>query len=166
MDWIAPLHPAIVHLPIAWLIGSALFEIVARLTDLDWWRRAATVLLVLGVLGGGLAVLSGKAAEEPAEERQGVPEQAIEAHETMAWVTVGLGVAALLVRGAARVMPMPGFLGALALLLQLATAAAVGITGYRGGRLVFDHAAGVRLHGELLRSGPLEREAPPDTTPH
>jgi hypothetical protein len=42
------------------------------------------------------------------------------------------------------------------MLLYVAAAVTVGITAHRGGKLVFDHGANVRLHGQLLQVGPPE----------
>lgn len=145
------LHPAIVHTPIALIVTSALFELVGRAVDLEWWRKAAMAMLVVGVLGAGAAVLSGKAAETPAAEQQGVPHEPIERHERAAFFTLGLGVAAVAARLAAGGRPA---IGLLALVLHLAAAAAVGITSYRGGELVYRHGAGVRVQGQLIESGP------------
>ena len=40
----------------------------------------------------------------------------------------------------------------LALLLHLAAATTVGIAGYRGGHLVFEHGAGVKMGGTLVEN--------------
>jgi len=139
-----PLHPVIVHTPIALIVFSLLFDLVGRFTDVDWWRKAAFAMLVIGVLGAGAAVLSGNAAEEAAEQ-QGVPEEAIEAHEAAGIITLWLGVAAVLARWlAARPGPARGAISLLALVAHLLTAGAVGLAGFRGGKLVYDHGAGVK----------------------
>jgi uncharacterized membrane protein len=155
MEVLGAYHPAIVHAPIALIVTSLLFDLVGRATDLDWWRRAAAAMLVIGVLGAGVAVFSGKQAEETADHRQGVPEAPIESHERAAYITLALGMAAVVARAtASRLGSMRPMVAALAFLLHVAAAVMVGITGYRGGELVFEHAAGVKLHGELIKSGP------------
>jgi len=139
-----PLHPVIAHTPIALIIFSLLFELVGRFTDVDWWRKAAFAMLVIGVLGAGAAVLTGNASEEAAE-RQGVPEAPIEEHQEAGLLTLWLGVAAVLARAlAARQGPARGAISALALVAHLLTAGAVGVAGYRGGHLVYEHGAGVK----------------------
>lgn len=144
MDLPIPLHPVIVHTPIALIVFSLLFELVGRFTDVEWWRKAAFAMLVIGVLGAGAAVLSGNAAEEAAE-RQGVPEEPIESHEAAGTLTLWLGVAAVLARWlAARTGPARGAISLLALVAHLLTAGAVGVAGYRGGHLVYEHGAGVK----------------------
>jgi uncharacterized membrane protein len=151
-----PLHPVIVHTPIALILFSLLFELVGRFTDIDWWRKAAFAMLVIGVLGAGAAVLSGNAAEETAED-QGVPDDAIEAHEEAGTLTLWLGVAAVLARAlASRPGPARGAVSLLALVAHLLTAGAVGMAGFRGGILVYDHGAGIKASAPAVpgdRSG-------------
>ena len=73
MDLIAPFHPQIVHTPIVLIILSLLFEVVGRATDSDWWRKAAFAMLVIGVLGACVAVLSGEPAGERADPAESSP---------------------------------------------------------------------------------------------
>jgi uncharacterized membrane protein len=154
IDKLGPWHPQITHGPVVLLIIGALFEIVGRLLDRDWMRKAAFAMLILGVVAAWLSVVSGHPAGEIAEHRQGVPESAIDAHEDMAVITLWLGIGALVVQaiaglfGAAR-----GGIGVVGMLLYVAAAVTVGIAAHRGGKLVFDHAANVRLHGQLLQVG-------------
>jgi uncharacterized membrane protein len=147
------LHPMIVHTPIALIIMALLFDIVGRLTDLVWWRKAAFAMLVVGVVGAGAAVLSGNAAEEPVED-QGVPEHAIEAHQEAGIITLWLGVVAVIARAlAARWGGVRGAFSAVALVAHLLTAGAVGVAGIRGGQLVFQHGAGVKAPAAPAHAG-------------
>ena len=150
VEALAPFHPAIVHTPIALIIVGALFELVGRALDSEWWRKAAFAMLIVGVLGAVVAVSSGGPAGDHAEH-QGVSEAAVGAHEEMAMLTLWLGIAAVLTRAiAGRMGAARAAVAALALLLHLSTAVTVGIAGYRGGKLVFEHGAGVKVSGKLL----------------
>ncbi len=148
MEFLGTLHPKVVHFPIALLLVSALFELVGRLTDVAWWRRSALALLVLGTLAAFVALRSGAEAEEGVENR--VPHAPIEAHEAAANIAFYLSLAALAVRGAAAAAKgaLASSLGVAALLLQLFGASAVGMAGYRGGLLVYEHGAGVKVGGQ------------------
>jgi uncharacterized membrane protein len=139
------LHPSIVHTPIAMIIISLMFDVVGRMTDLAWWRKAAFAMLVVGVMGAGAAVLSGDAAEDKAED-QGVPKHAIEEHQEAGLLTLWVGVAAVVARALAA-LPGPArtAFSVLALVAHLATAGSVAVAGYRGGNLVFQHGAGVKV---------------------
>ncbi len=154
LSFLGPFHPQIVHTPIALLIFSALFAILGRLFDRDWLRKASVLMLVIGFVGSILAVQSGKPAHRVPERKQGVPEQAIHAHEDAANLTTRLAGGALVALGvASRVKG--GFanaLAAFALLLQISAAVVVGVTGYRGGKLTYEHGANVSVDGVLVKS--------------
>jgi len=153
MDALGQFHPQIVHTPVALLVFSAFFALAGRLFDREWVRKAAMLLLVFGFLGAFAAVQSGQPAHRVPEHEQGVPEAAMDAHAQAGRLTMWVAGAALvawaaaarLAGGAARVV------SALALVLQLAAAVFVGITGARGGKLTYEHGANVRVGGELVR---------------
>jgi uncharacterized membrane protein len=154
LSFLGPFHPQIVHTPIVMLIFSALFALVGRLTDREWLKRSATVMLVFGYLGAFLAVQSGKPAHRVPEHQQGVPEAAIDTHAMVGTRTMWLsGLALLALFGASRLKGgAASALGGIGLLLQLLAAGAVGYTGYLGGKLVYDHGANVKVDGQLVKS--------------
>ena len=153
MDVLGQFHPQIVHTPVALLVFSAFFALVGRLFDREWVRKASVLLLVFGFLGAFAAVQSGQAAHRVPEHEQGVPEHAIDEHgEGGEWVVrdaaaalVALFVASRLKGRAASV------LRGVELVLQIMAAVAVGLTGYRGGKLVYEHGANVRIGGVLVK---------------
>ncbi len=164
MHWIGQFHPQIVHTPIVMIIFSAFFAIVGRLFDRDWVRRASVLMLVFGFLGAFAAVRSGLAAHGVAEHRQGVPEEAIDDHaEAGQWTMYLAGAALVAIAVASRLSgPAAAAVGAIGLILQLMAATAVGVTGYRGGKLVYEHGANVRIGGVLLKdTGAGSRPASP-----
>jgi len=155
MEFLAPFHPAIVHVPVALIVVGAIFELIGRATDLAWWRKAAFALLIVGVLGAIAAVLSGEQAMEIAEHRHGVPEDPIESHEDSAKLALWIGIGAVVARAAAgRTGSARGLVSGIGLTLHLAAAVMVGIAAYRGGKLVYEHAAGVKVNGQPVISGP------------
>lgn len=148
-----PLHPVIVHTPIALILFSLLFDIVGRLTDLAWWRKAAFAMLIFGVIGAWAAVYTGNAAEEAAEH-QGVMHDAIEAHESAGTITAWLGTLAVIARAlAARTGAARTAFSILALVTHLLTAGAVSVAGFRGGILVYEYGAGVKAAPQTPGSG-------------
>ena len=162
MQFLAPFHPQITHGPIVLIIVAFLFEIAGRLLDRDWWRKAAFAMLILGVVSAYLAVQSGEAASG-AVEKQGVPEQTVDAHGNLGKLAMWLGLGAVVARAlAGRMGPVRGAVTGLGLALHLGAAIAVGIAAHRGGQLIFEHGAGVKVHGRLLQVGPPppEHEAP------
>lgn len=162
MQILGTLHPAVVHFPVALILVAALFELVGRATDLAWWRKAAFAMLVLGTVAAWAAVWTGHQAEEAAED-QGVPRERIEAHEDAAMLAAWLALAAVVVRAlAGRMGRAAGTARGVGLLLHLAAAVAIGVAGLRGGRMVFEHGAGVKVDGQPVQSGvPADRPHPP-----
>jgi uncharacterized membrane protein len=153
-SFLGPFHPQIVHTPIVMLVFSAFLAIVGRLFDREWLRKTSVFMLVIGFLGAFLAVQSGKPAHRVPEHQQGVPEHDIDEHaEGGEWVMYLSGGALVVMAIASRLQGgAANALGLLALLIQICAAVAVGVTAHRGGRLVYDHGANVRVDGQLVKS--------------
>lgn len=174
MDALGPFHPQIVHTPVALLVFSAFFAVAGRLFDREWVRRAAMLLLVFGFLGAFAAVQSGQPAHRVPERRQGVPEEALDSHAQAGRLTMWVAGAALAAYAASARLPggAARAVSALALVLQVAAAVFVGITGFRGGKLTYEYGANVRVGGVLVRNPgaaggepappPAQGEAPAD----
>ena len=139
-DW-PRLHAALNDLPTALLVTAALFELLALATRKDPFRQVSFWTLILGALGGVAAVLSGLQAEEHIAHGDAV-HRVMETHETLAFVTLGVfGV--LAVWRLVRERRMGTGERALALAATLVGAGVLLATSVYGGRLVFDHAAGI-----------------------
>ena len=153
MDALGQFHPQIVHTPVALLVFSAFFAIAGRLFDREWVRKAATLLLVFGFLGAFAAVQSGQPAHRVPEHDQGVPEEAMDSHAQAGKLTMWVAGAAIVAHAAAAKLPggAARAVSALALVLQVAAAVFVGITGARGGKLTYEHGANVRVGGVLVK---------------
>jgi uncharacterized membrane protein len=136
------LHPSVVHFPIALVTVGALFSVLYLALRREWLRWFAPVLLSLALLGSVAAYFSGQAAEDRAEEI-GVPEAALEEHESAGIWALGLIALASLLSWATHV-PKRGVW--LATLIAVLAVAATLRTGHLGGQLVFVHGAG-RVEG-------------------
>jgi uncharacterized membrane protein len=137
-----PLHPLIVHFPIALLFTSVFFDLLGMLTDNNNFRQTGWWLLILGLIGGTVAAGLGMWTEEQVEA-MGVPETAVDRHEAFA-VTTMIVFAVLAVfrwwlrgRWAARDRVIYLSVAMAGLLL-------LGITGFYGGELVYRYGAGVQ----------------------
>ncbi len=147
-ELLAPFHPQIVHGPIALIVAGALFELVGRALDAEWWRKAAFAMLIVGVLGASAAVISGLGAGAAAE-KQGVAEEAVDLHESAALLALWLGIAAVVTRAiAGRTGRAKAAVGGVALVLHLVTAVTVGVAAHYGGHLVYEHGAKVKVNGQ------------------
>ena len=136
------LHPSVVHFPIALVTVGALFSVLYLALRREWLRWFAPVLLSLALLGSVAAYFSGQSAEDRAEE-MGVPEAALEEHESAGIWALGLIALASLLSWATHV-PRRGVW--LATLIAVLAVAATLRTGHLGGQLVFVHGAG-RVEG-------------------
>ncbi len=139
-DW-PRLHAALNDLPIALLLAAVLFDVLALATRREFFRQVSLWTLFLGTLGGAAAVLSGLQAEEYISHGDAV-HRVMETHELLGFVTLGVfGVLTLwrLVRerrmGTAERM--------MTVVLAIAGAGVLVATGSYGGRLIFEHAAGI-----------------------
>lgn len=140
-----PLHPAIVHLPIALTLLLPLFAIGALWTIRKGARPimawgVATALFALLSLSSWAAVETGKDQEDRVEKI--VAEAPLESHEEAAesFLLLSLGVL-----GVAAIGLTPGKMGQVARVAGTVGALVLVVAGYRvghsGGQLVYEHGA-------------------------
>ena len=140
-----PLHPAIVHLPIALAILLPLLTLCGAVAiRADWLpRRAWSVAIALA----GVLLLSSWAALETGESEEDrvervVAEERIEAHEEAAEVFVAIGLVFFVVTA---VGILSGQIGGVARGASVLIALALLLSGVRvghlGGELVYEHGA-------------------------
>ena len=152
-DW-PRLHAALNDLPIALLLAAALFDILAIAMKRESFRLVSFWTLVLGAVGGVAAVVSGLQAEEHISHGDAV-HRVMETHETLGLVTLGI-FGLLAVWRIVRERRMGSGERSATTILTLAGAGVLFATGLYGGRLVFEHAAGIPttvLQGELRERG-------------
>lgn len=140
----AHLHPIIVHFPIALLIVGFLSEIIGLVFKRKFFGQVAFYLLVLAAAGAIAAYLSGDAAGDGMEG--GSLKKAMDLHEQAAVITLWLTIAAALTRVVYEILKKKTvWLHIVTFTLFSMAVAGVARTGYLGGRLVYNHAAGVEL---------------------
>lgn len=143
-------HPVLVHFPIAFLYFAACLDVFGYLTKNTKAAWAGLVLTAAGTVGLMMAFITGNYAEIVAAHQQ-IQQKPIGDHE--AWATATSWTFILLTGWRSYLKPgtagyrknMPMFLLAAVLTLGCLT-----VTGYKGGRLVYDHAAGVNIATSAL----------------
>ncbi len=139
------LHPALIHFPIVLLLVAVLLEGVEYFRPNPRLAWAVRLLLLLGVVSALFAFVCGNFAEIWAA-RSGISQDALEYHEFLAtitsWLFVGLTAWRMMMRPAVhrfwRGTWLLGGVGACILL---------GLTGYHGASLVYEHGAAVQNIG-------------------
>lgn len=136
-----PLHPVLVHFPIALLFVSVLFDLLSTRLSSESFREGALWLLGLGLTGGIAAALAGGMAEDAAE-KAGIAESLIERHEALAQATLVIMAVLLLSRLLLRNRFSPQTFTAYLVVAAIGLLTLIA-TGHTGGDLVYKHGAGV-----------------------
>jgi uncharacterized membrane protein len=171
-DW-PRLHAALNDLPTALLVTAVFFDLLASITRRTIFRQVSFWTLMVGVVGAGAAVISGLQAEEHIAHGEAV-HQLMGVHEDLALITLGV-FAVLALWRIAREKRMASTERAVVVALSVGGVGLVVATGVYGGKLVFEHAAGISspvLESELHERAEGhhhhgdEAETPPGTPLH
>jgi uncharacterized membrane protein len=151
-DW-PRLHAALNDLPVALLLAAVLFDLLAVVTKRPSFRDMGVWTMLVGTIGGAVAVLSGLQAEEHISHGDAV-HRVMETHEELGLITLGVFGVLTLWR-IVRERRMGARERALSLLLSIGGVGVLVATGVYGGKLVFEHAAGIPT--EVLQAELQER---------
>jgi uncharacterized membrane protein len=152
----ARLHAALNDLPAALLLVAVLFDLASWLWKRESLAWAAIWTLWAGVVSGWAAVVAGNLAEKSIDHGEAI-HALMERHELLGYVTMGIFTALLLWKLWRRAGRTPAEEWALRG-LGAAGVVTLLMLGNVGGKLVFEHAAGVSnvdMHAELLDRGVL-----------
>lgn len=143
-----PLHPAVVHFPIALITLGAAVALLAAVWHQRTLSLVVSLLLLLGAGGGWLSLETGEDAEHAARNLSKAAKAELHEHEEWAERTFALALAAgLLGAGATLVHKRSAGLARGATVLTALAACAAGYavyeTGHHGGALVYKHGVGV-----------------------
>ena len=135
-----PLHPLIVHFPIALLLFGTLIEILA-LWNRQRFNTTGTILLIAGFVTGVVSYITGDGAEHFAQEKWGTGVHSlIEIHETLAKVS-------LILFGGATGLKILGYfipkyqkiMWSIVIILAIIGSVTLALTGNYGGKIVYEN---------------------------
>ena len=135
-----PLHPGLVHYPIALFVQSTIFQALYLIFKQDWLTKAALITWFMALVGAAAAALAGTAQAE-AVLLLGSVDELLELHEQLANLTIFISLGGLLYSfvGFQRNRLNPWITFLILLLISIM----VLITGHYGGQLVFLHGTGI-----------------------
>ena len=150
MEFLAKLHPEVVHFPIAFLLAYAFFEILGIILKKEFISKTAHLFLLLGVLGLIAAVLTGNQAKDIAhniaKKGASISFKAISEHENYANIALWFFTGLLVLRTMAVIKKK--FVGVIKysfIILALAGAFFIYETARHGGSLVYKYSIGTDL---------------------
>lgn len=134
------IHPLVIHFPIAFLMGAALFYFLAWVFRRESFAVTAFWLLILGALSLGAALATGLYAEQGVMVHLSVREKLLQPHKNFMIATAALCVVLTVWALIQRPFPQKGRIVFLFLFLLMIGTMTVGAD--FGGRLVYDYNAG------------------------
>jgi uncharacterized membrane protein len=157
MEFLADLHPVVVHFPIALLTLYVLAEVVNSFWNNDKVRFLASILLIVGVISCVGAVLTGNQAEHAVEnllkkEIMQTANEIVEEHENNATILLWLFTGIMVVRYI--FILKKNFFGIRKILIT--SLALIGlyfifVTGNYGGQLVYKYGIGTEILNEIIK---------------
>ena len=88
MEFLAEIHPKIVHFPIAFLLLYPLLELLFFVTQNEFYNKTAILFLLIGVIGAMLAVLSGNQAYAMVSKWNPKSLEIFNSHQTFANISI------------------------------------------------------------------------------
>ncbi len=134
------IHPLVVHFPIAFLVGAALFYFLSWIFRNQTFATTAFLVLILGTLAAGAAVGTGLYGEEGVMVSRSVRANLLETHEQLMLTTLGVSIGLAIWAVIAR--PFPKKKRLLFLLLFLVVLGIMTVGADYGARMVYDYNAG------------------------
>ncbi|HYD88978.1 MAG TPA: DUF2231 domain-containing protein [Vitreimonas sp.] len=135
-----PLHPMLVHLPLAGWVLTPLCDAAAAAVGEDFFSQAAALMAAVGVVGGAIAAMAGALDYERAHRR--APKLVL-AHASLmgaAWTLAAGGLFGRLTADYAVLTPPPAW----AVACSAAALASMLLGAWCGGELVYGRGVNVR----------------------
>jgi uncharacterized membrane protein len=149
MEFLADLHPKVIHFPIAFFILYFLFESTGILLKKEYLLKSAFIVLILGLFFSLISVLTGNQAHQVVKQVQidsALHNDLIEQHELFATITLWYFVAVSVFR--TYLLVNNKFVNKIRyvfIILGLVGSLLIYLTGTFGGELVFKYGIGTKL---------------------
>jgi uncharacterized membrane protein len=149
MEFLADLHPKVIHFPIAFFILYFLFETAGIILKRDYLTKSAFIVLILGLFFSLFSVLTGNQAHQAVKQVQidaALYNDLIEQHELFATITLWYFVAVSVFR--IYLLVNKKFVNRIRyifIILGLVGSLLIYLTGTYGGELVFKYGIGTKL---------------------
>lgn len=154
MEFLAQLHPPIVHFAVALIIIGVIFDILGFIFRNDSLKHAGFWTIIMGAVAVWGAAISGHQAEELVEEAvkgtgaYQLLEQHEEFGEILPWIVSVLGLFRLFLH-----FKKHNLLFGLYLIAGLVVAGMIGFQGRIGGKLVYEYGVGVKTFQQQIEKG-------------
>ena len=87
MEFLADLHPIVVHFPVALLVTYSLLEIIGIVFNKKLFNQSAYIILIIGIIGIFISVLSGNQAFEDYQHWNEASSNIFNSHQFYANIT-------------------------------------------------------------------------------
>lgn len=156
MEFLAQLHPKIIHFPVAFLLIYVLLEITGVLSKKEYFQKTAYLFLFIGVLSAVAAVITGNQAAGIASEWEAkgaiIPFGLISDHEEYATLTLWYFTGLLVLRTVLVLKKkFTGIFQYLFILFAVVGGYLIYQTADYGGKLVFGHGVGTEIKKEEIK---------------
>lgn len=131
-----PIHPMLIPFPIAFFVGALVSDIISHWGDPIFWPRMSVVLIGLGIIGALLAAVFGFVDYATAPLSEGAKKTAT-THMALNLIVVVIFAIAFYLRLGDATSVIGYVLTVLGVLI-------LGVSGYLGGRLVFEGGVGMK----------------------
>lgn len=131
-----PIHPMLIPFPIAFFVGALVSDIISHWGDPIFWPRMSVVLIGLGIIGALLAAVFGFIDYATAPLSEGAKKTAT-THMALNLIVVVIFAVAFYLRLGDATSVIGYVLTVLGVLI-------LGVSGYLGGRLVFEGGVGMK----------------------
>ncbi len=139
-----PLHPQLVHFPIAFLTLSFIFDLVGVVSNSKKWNQFGCIVLLITIISAFAALQSGESSKEMLKPMTNNLLEAVEEHEELASTAFFFILVLGIIRGWLQLKGVFDSWKRWSYIIFIGVGVFLILrVGHLGGKLVFQHGAGV-----------------------